>query len=333
MTRNQFLKTAIGLCLIKSYKPRHIETVLGAMRVQKMGLTLIHEHCLVDFIGADAIRYDRWDKAEVVDKVLPFLLEAKSKGIETLMDCTPAFLGRDVHVLKMLSEKSGINILTNTGYYGAVDYKYLPSWVYTDTVDQLAARWIDEANHGIEGTAIKPGFIKISVNGNKLSDIERKLIQTAGITHRETGLTICSHTGPAVAALDQLQELKSLKVNPNAFIWTHAQNELNKTYYTQIAKMGAWVSLDGMGWGGLENYVQWLDLLKANDCLHRVLISHDAGWYDPAKAQGGTLKGYTDIIDKTIPLLIQKGFKSRHIDQLLIKNPAEAFAIHTRIHA
>lgn len=329
LSRRHFIKASIGLALLRPRKP-FVITVAGEMRAANMGLTLVHEHFLVDFIGADKIHPSRWDVEVVAERMLPLLLEAKAKGVRTVLDCTPNFIGRDVQLLQLLSKRSGVNILTNTGYYGAVDYKYLPSWAFEESAEQLAARWITEAKEGIDGTGIRPGFIKIGVNGGELTELETKLITAAGITHLETGLTICSHTGPAVAAFGQLAVLQKMGVRPDAFVWVHAQNELKKHTYTQAAKMGAWVSLDGLGWGEVEHYANWLDILKDNDCLYRVLISHDAGWYDPEKPNGENIVGYTQIFERLLPLLEQKGFRGRHIDQLLVKNPAAAFALRVK---
>ncbi len=315
--------------LLKPGKP-YVVTINGKLATSKMGLSLVHEHFLVDFIGADKISTSRWDLDKVVEKVLPYLLEVKAQGVNTVMDCTPNFIGRDVRLFKILAEKTGLNILTNTGYYGAVGYKFLPEWAFTETAEQLAARWIVEARDGIDNTGIKPGFMKIGVNGGELSELETKLITAAGLAHLETGLTICSHTGPAVAAFGQIAVLQKMGIQPDAFVWVHAQNELKKHTYTQAAKMCAWVSLDGIGWGDIENYANWLHTLKANDCLHRVLISHDAGWYDPEKPGGENIVGYTNIFKKLIPLLEKKGFKARHIERLLVKNPAAAFAVRVR---
>ena len=64
--------------------------------------------------------------------------------------------------------------------------------------------------------------------------------------------------------------------------------------------------------------------------LHRVLISHDAGWYKPDEPNGGDLKGYTGIFKELLPLLRKKGFTEADIEQILVKNPAEAFAISIR---
>lgn len=329
LSRRQFLLTASIAPLLQ--KREQIITVNETIRPSQMGKTLIHEHMLVDFIGADKISFDRWDREEVVKVALPYLLEVKKYGIKTILDCTPAFLGRDMLLLRLLAQKSGLQILTNTGYYGAVDNKYLPTWAFTETAEQLADRWTAEFEKGIDGTDIRPGFIKIGVNPGHLSELHRKLIRAAGLTHLRTGLTICSHTGPAVAAFEELEELQRVGVHPSAFVWVHAQNESNKNLYTKAAQMGTWVSLDGMGWGNWENYATWIDLMKSNKLLHRVLISHDAGWYKPGEANGGKFVGFTAIFEKLFPILRQKGFSQDDFDQFLIVNPAEAFKIQVRM--
>ena len=104
-----------------------ILTVSGEISPEEIGLTLIHEHILVDFIGADSTGYHRWDKDSVVQKVLPFLEEIKERGVKTLVECTPSYLGKDPVLLQKLTEATGIQFITNTGYYGAVEGKYLPS--------------------------------------------------------------------------------------------------------------------------------------------------------------------------------------------------------------
>jgi phosphotriesterase-related protein len=328
--RRNFLKSCFSLLFIDFKREKYVYTVKGKILASSMDLTLIHEHILVDFIGADKITFERWDRKKVVDKMLHYLLEAKDKGVKTLLDCTPAFLGRDVFLLKEMMEKSGLQILTNTGYYCARNYIFLPPSAFNESAEEIAKRWINEFKNGIDGTEIKPSFIKIGVNGGALSALEQKIVTAAAITHLATGLTICSHTGPYIAALEQINLLKKHGVSPSAFVWVHAQSEFKKHTYTEAAKMGAWVSLDGLGWGSWENYAQWLDTLKANKCLNRVLISHDAGWFDPAKENGGEPKGFTYIFDELLPNLKKINFRQRDIHQLLVKNPAEAFGINIR---
>ncbi|WP_439474298.1 phosphotriesterase family protein [Algoriphagus formosus] len=306
----------------------YINTVAGPISIDSMGLTLIHEHMLVDFIGADSINSGRWNRDSVEQKVLPFLLEIKQYGVQSILDCTPSYLAKDPLLLKSLSEKSGIQILTNTGFYGAVGGKYLPDFVQTESAEQLADRWIAEFENGIEGTGIKPGFIKISVNeADTLSLIDQKLVKAAGITHQKTGLTIASHTGTWRTAVQEVRILQEIGVNPSEFVWVHAQNEPDFENYKVAAEMGVWISLDGIGWA-IDPYVDRLIFAKENGILGNVLISHDAGWYDPAKAGGGDFQPFTNIFEKLIPILNGKGFTEKDWDLLLKENPKSAFSIY-----
>lgn len=307
-----------------------IMTVTGPVHAGAIGNTLIHEHILVDFIGAGQINPNRWQQEEVVAKVLPHLKEVKDAGCRTFIDCTPNYLGRDVVLLRRLAALSGLNIVTNTGYYGGSDHKYLPAHAFTETAQALAVRWMKEWKEGIDGTTVRPGFIKISVNPAALSEISKKLIRAAALTHLQTGLTIASHTGPAVPALEQIALLRSEGVDASAFIWVHAQNETDLTYYISAAQAGAWVSLDGLSDNNVADYTRRLSFLRDEKWLSQTLVSHDAGWYDPGKPGGGNFRGYTTLFKKLIPALAQQGFTADEIDQLVRRNPQNAFAIRVR---
>jgi len=329
-SRREFMAVTLGALMVRPKKEFQIMTVKGLLPGKKLGRTLIHEHFLVDFIGANTTGTHRWKREHVVNRILPLLFEVREQGVKSIFDCTPAFLGRDVELLLQLSERSGLNMITNTGYYGAVQNKYLPSWAITETADQLAARWVKEFENGIDGTSIRPGFIKIGVDAPApLSSLHKKLVKAAAVTHLKTGLTICSHTGLASAAFEEIEILKQSGVHPNAFVWVHAQAEKDKSFHTRAAQAGTWVSLDGMGWGDYENYVDSLVRLKQQGLLKRALISQDAGWYNPDEPDG-PINGYTTLFSKVIPLLNKAGFGTNDIDQLLVSNPAEAMGIQIR---
>ncbi|WP_297336973.1 phosphotriesterase [Algoriphagus sp.] len=306
-------------------KTPYFNSVRGEIPLDSLGLTLIHEHLLVDFIGADAVSMDRWDRDSVIQKVLPYLMEVKKFGVKTMLDCTPSFLGKDPILLEQLSEKSGIQLLTNTGYYGAVEGKYLPAHAYSESAAQLAERWVAEFEKGIGETGIKPAFIKISVNEtDPLSSMDQKLVKAAGLTHQRTGLTIASHTGTWNTAAQELAILQEMGVDPSAFVWVHAQAEEDFENYKKAAELGVWISLDGIGWR-LSPYVDRLIYAKENGFLDQVLISHDAGWYDPSQIGGGEFQPFTTIFEELIPLLNEKGFEQEDWNQLLQENPKQAF--------
>ena len=75
------------------------------------------------------------------------------------MDCTPAYIGRDPRVLQKLARQTGLHILTNTGYYGGANDKFVPKHAYEESAAQLAARWVGEWKNGVEDTGVKPGFL------------------------------------------------------------------------------------------------------------------------------------------------------------------------------
>ena len=332
------LKPPLILCIIALFTahctPKKdgaiIMTVNGPVPIRDMGKTLTHEHILVDFVGAGEVNESRWDKSEVIKVVLPYLKEIKVSGCNTFIECTPSYLGRDPLLLKALSDSSGINIITNTGYYGARNNKFLPPHAFSETASQLAARWIKEWETGINGTGVKPGFIKIGVDRGSLSEMHQKLVTAAARTHLKTGLTIASHTGTAIPAFEEIEILKNEGVAPGAFIWVHAQAEKDIANHVKAAQDGAWISLDGLNDKNPGNYLKMLKNLKENGLLNKALISHDAGWYSPGEENGGSFKPYTALFNSLIPLLKDDGFSEDEIRRLLIDNPQRAFEISIR---
>lgn len=311
-------------------KQLHLITVTGEIPASSAGITLAHEHILVDFIGADSITPGRYNADTVFQYVLPYLLELKPLGIKTFIEFTPNYLGRDPLLLKRLSEASGLNIITNTGYYGAVGEKYLPKHVHTETAEQLAQRWIDEFNNGIEGTGIRPGFMKLSADQGPLTAAQKKIMKAGALAHLKTGLTIAVHSGDGNAAKEELAIFTANGVAPDAFIWVHAQNEKNFEVFKAMASQGVWVEFDNVHPEAIEAYVGFLKFMKENNLLHRTLLSHDAGWYDVIDPQSVTFRGYTALSTLLIPRLKENGFTENEIDLLIRKNPAEAFSIRVR---
>lgn len=329
MKRLIFLAIILSAC---SAQHRKIITVDGEINTTDMGICLEHEHVLVDFQRIQDGIADPLNEEEAIAKILPELEKLKEYGVRTIAECTPAYLGRNVSLLQKLSEKTGLSFLTNTGFYGAWNNRFIPKDILLLTADSIAAIWIDEFEHGIDKTTIKPGFIKIGVNRKPLSEFHERLTRAAAIAHKATGLTIMSHSGPAIAALQQLDILKEEGVAPNAFIWTHASEEKDWNLLLKAAREGCWISIDKYGWNAQTDsiYPELIERFKSEGLLKRVLISQDAGFFDPGQPET-TFKPYTTIFEKLIPALREIGFRDEEIDQLLVKNPAEAFIIRKRM--
>jgi phosphotriesterase-related protein len=335
MRRRRFLKIAAlaaGMAggpasLSREKTEPSVMTVRGPIATSRLGRTLMHEHVLVDFIGANQIQPGRYDPEEVFQTALPYLAKLKAAGGETLVDCTPAFLGRDAGLLRRLAEASGLNIITNTGFYGAANDKYVPEFAYRETVDELALRWVQEFEDGIPPDNIRPGIMKIGVDSGPLSAIDEKLVRAAARCHRRTGLAIASHTGDSVAAIAQLAVLKEEGVEPSAFIWVHAQNEKDRALHERAAQLGAWVEFDGISPDSVLQHIELVLSMKRAGYLHRLLISQDAGWYHVGEPKGGEFRGYDFLFTSFLPALRKAGASREDIHTLIVKNPRQALAL------
>jgi phosphotriesterase-related protein len=306
-----------------------VETVRGPIPARDLGRVLPHEHVLVDFVGAELVSPSRYDANQVFASVLPHLKRVRELGARSLFECTPAFLGRDPRLLARLSEASGLHLITNTGFYGARQNKFIPRFAQREIAQQLAARWIGEVRDGIADTGIRPGLIKCGIDTDpKLSPFHRTLIAAAALTHAATGLTIAVHTGRG-PGLEELDVLRERRVAPGAFVWVHAQGARDDDLFA-AAEKGAWLSFDGLNGPTLARHLHLCTQMKKRGFLSRVLLSHDAGWFDPAKPNGGEFRPFDLLFTKFLPLLLENGFTSTEVDQLTIRNPAEAFAIRAR---
>ena len=308
---------------------RRIMTVLGPIPPREIGRTLMHEHVMVDFVGAKKISPGRYDPNEVFQKALPHLKELKSLGCETLVDCTPNYIGRDPELLRRLSKATGLHIITNTGLYGAADDKYVPRFAYTESADELAARWVQESEDGIPPAGIRPGFMKIGVDSGPLSVIDAKLVTAAARTHRRTGLAIAAHTGDGTAALAELNVLKKAGVHPSAFIWVHAQSESDEGIHQRAAELGAWVEFDGIAPDTVDTHVELVMRMKRAGYLRRILISHDAGWYSVGELGGGDFRGYETLFTEFLPALRKAGASEDDVRTLLVRNPRNALTLRS----
>jgi predicted metal-dependent phosphotriesterase family hydrolase len=333
----QNLTLAAGACLASSLgcgtarKPDGmIMTVNGPIPASKLGFTLVHEHVMVDFIGATQTGKHRYNADDVYKTALPFLMDVRKHGCATFVDCTPAYVGRDVQILQRLSKETGLNMVTTTGYYGARKEQFYPQHMYTETAEQIAARWIAEYKNGIDGTDIKPGMIKCGVDNGPLTPAQRKTIEAAAITHLTTGLTIGVHTGNGAAAVEEMEILKAKGASLAAYIWIHAQNEKDASFHIAAAKQGAWISFDAVYPTDIDRYVEWAKLMKNEGLLQHVLFSQDSGWYHVGEPNGGEYEGYTTVFEKFLPALTRNGFTQEEIDLLFYTNPAEALAVKVR---
>lgn len=306
---------------------RKIITVRGAIEPNSLGRGLCHEHVMVDFIGADKTGPERWNDDEIVEVMEPYLRQVAEQGFTWFVDCTPAYLGRDVEVLQTLSERTGVHILTNTGFYGALREKYLPGFVQDETPGEIAKRWIREFEDGIDGTGIHPGFIKIGVDAKELTEGQVKIVQAAAKTHLATGLVIMCHVGGGNAALEVAHRIRDAGVAGQALIIAHADGIAPMSIHYELAEMGVWLEYDGIGTRRLERHVEMIQDMIGRGYAGQLFFSHDAGWYTVGQKKGGVVRPFTALVEEMLPALEKAGVEEKIIDQILRENPKKAFIV------
>ena len=302
-----------------------IYSVHGKMDVSELGVSLTHEHVMSRF-GLDPVYIAEYDKESLFAQVIPYLKEVKALGVDTIFDCTAAYFGRNVSLLKEISDSTGVEIITNTGFYGAASDKYVPESAIESSSEAIASGWIDEFENGINGTGIKPGFIKLAFD-NGASELDLKLFTAGILTHLSTGLTMAVHTEKNLTGVEkQLMLLEEYEVSPSAWVWVHASKVSDTDILIETAKKGGWISLDKFKAGEAEAYVSRIKLFREQDVLDKVLISHDGNSYN----RDGGLRGYQAVMTHLVPALKEAGFSDEEINQVMVINPRNAFKVGIR---
>lgn len=296
-----------------------INTVLGKISKKNLGNTRIHEHIL--WAWTEEVKTE-FDRKTVIDIMLPHLKELKSLGCNTLVEATTEGAGRDVHVLKELSEKSELNIITNCGIWDGLDYngKYIPERMINKNSNEIAEIWIEEFENGINNSSIKPGFIKIGLGDNdNISDFQLTFLRAAVITSEQTGLPIISHICSSQSAKKIVDILIEENMKLNKFVWSHADFSYDDQTIVELAKKGIWIELS---WhtGKSKNYHWYIDLINTMqdlDLLDKLLASQDAGGF-----HNGNIVSYKHFYYKFIRNCIYKNITHDILDKLLITNPS-----------
>lgn len=301
-----------------------IYTVLGPIAESDLGITLMHEHIMVDYIGADGVSKDRYSLSEVVETMLPYLKELKKAGCQTLVDATPPGNGRDVQVLRECALRSGVNIVTCTGTFRD---KGVSTAIRAMSIDEIVALWEEEFLEGIEETGIRPGFIKIALDDGPISHLQRKILRAAARTSLRTGLPIQSHTILPATVREAAEVLKEEGLPFDHFIWTHSDCERDVAAMVEMGRRGMWLQIDSIGFFPQEEHVQILKTLIKAGLLEQLLLSQDRGWYVVGKDKGKYVNPYHPILTEFIPLCQRRGLTDAEIEQMLVKNPARVLCI------
>ncbi len=301
-----------------------LHTTLGAYEASQLGLILPHEHIFVDLRTLETEGHGQASAEQVVRVMAPRLLEARSAGVSALVECTPQGVGRRVDLVLAASQAAGFPVVVATGVYRE---PWVPAWA-REAPEEILQGWMaGELETGIGQTGVRAGFIKLSAGDDGLTPVEEKILRAAGQAGAQTGAAIGSHTIRGRVVLRQLDILASLGFDPARFISIHAQAEADFALNLEVARRGAWVEYDGIGWGDDDDmYIRRiLQMLEAGFGA-QVLLSMDRGWFDPAQPGGENVKPFTYLSEVFLPKLRAAGVDEPTLRSLTIDNPFRAFS-------
>ncbi len=200
-----------------------VQTVLGLIPPESLGITLPHEHLLIDqtlggvyFIEPESpaeralahqpvclenlswVRYHTKDNLDnqILDSVELAIKEAmlfKLEGGCTIVDQTNRGIGRDPRALARISRATGLNIVMGCGYYA--DAPLTRERVDAMSEEAIAEEIVGEFAQGVDDTGIRPGIIGELGCSWPLKPNEAKGLRAGALAQQTTGAGINVHPG------------------------------------------------------------------------------------------------------------------------------------------
>ena len=295
----------------------NVNTVSGPIHVDELGITLTHEHLLIDLYRVTSIGDHLLDDPELaVQELAPF----RALGGGSLVDLTSEGLRRDPLALRQISQRSGVHIIMGSGWYREPFY---PPTIYTRSTNTLADYLVDEIENGVGGTGIRPGVLgEIGTEKDRFTPAMERVFRAVARAHCRTGLPIFTHATAGTLGLEQLDLLREEGVDLRWVVIGHADGRMDHNYHTAIARAGAYVGFDRIGRpliGPPSRHIAALQSLADQGLLDHVLLSQNVSLKSHLHYYGGL--GYDYILSDFVPLLRDAGFSQEQIDLLLIENP------------
>ncbi|MBM4436889.1 MAG: esterase [Actinobacteria bacterium] len=300
-----------------------LRTLAGDIAPDGVVGILPHEHITVDLAPLSAGGNRRPRRSDVWDDLRGKLRALADAGVDTLVECTPPYLGRDVALMRDLGAAAGIRVLTPTGLYRE---DWQPVDLHGADPDSLAdwmARDLSEAFSDETGQHARAGFIKLGCSNEVVRPAERNAIRAGARASRRTGATIVCHSPVGSRALEVLQMVVAEGAAPERLIVAHADSEPDLALIVEVARRGAWVEFDHIGARPDADEVHRIRHLAAAGLLDRVLLSQDVCGH--IAGRGGDGRAYTYLHTGFAAVLRTSGFTDHDVRQILRDNPVRAF--------
>ena len=339
------------------------QTVLGPIAGEAMGITLPHEHLLIDFEvmfrepdnGAERglarqpvslanlgwVRHhfsSNLDNLQLLDERVARdeALLFKHAGGQTFVDPTNRGLARDPLALARIARATGLNVIMGSGYYVAAAH---PADMDRRTSDDIARELVRDLTVGVDGTGVRAGFIGEIGTTWPWTDNEKKVVRAAVAAQRETGAALMIHPGRHERLPLQIVDfIRREGADLGRTIMCHIERTIaDPAVLTDLAATSVYLEYDLFGLetsyypynptfdmpNDGERMRQILGLIERGH-LDQILMSHDIAYKHCLSRWGGF--GYHHLLVNVIPRLRAKGADDKTIQTLLIDNPRRAFA-------
>ena len=298
-----------------------INTVTGEIPSENLGVTLTHEHIICrcePFYGALGEAF--FDRKRTVELSVRYLKHMKEKyKLQTMVDATVLNLGRDLDLLKEVSEKSEVYITSSTGLY----------WNYEPMVDRKSENSLAEL-FLLDAKAKKPALLKCAAENEQTVSYSKKLLSSLVKVQKETGLPIYVHTNANLLGKDIAEYVVSIGADTNKITVGHLSDISDVQPLLDIASFGLYIGLDRLRDDDayLDKNVQYVKTLVEKGYENKILLSHDAIIYsdfspDDSKYQkeNPDESRFTVLFRKFIPKLRNAGIPDSIINRIITENP------------
>src|SRR5438105_6183292 len=310
-----------------------VQTVQGPVDAAELGVVLIHEHLRFRDEAVAAEWPDRYDEAAEFEAALEAAGAAKSRGVQTIVDPTAMFGGRDVRFMARVAEQIGVRVIACTGIYS---YDYLPHYFENRDVDVMAEHFVADLQDGVQGSDIKAAFLTCAADAPGLTAHVEQIHRAVARASVQTGAPIMAHSMPAVETGPRQVEIFAQEGVDLARVQiAHCGDTDDVSYIEGLIDRGVYVGLDRYG---LEMFLPIdkrnataAELLRRGHA-ERMMISQDycatIDWYPPEarpvfEGQGAIRNwSMTLVFDEVVPALREQGaLDDQAFQTIFVGNP------------
>jgi phosphotriesterase-related protein len=311
-----------------------VQTVQGSVEAGELGVVLIHEHVRFRDEAVAAEWPERYDEQAEFAAAIEAVSAAKDRGVQTIVDPTAMFGGRDVRFMARVAQETGVRIVACTGIYS---YDYLPHYFENRDIDAMAEHFIADLQGGVQGTDIKAAFLKCAADAPGVTEHVEKIHRAVARASAQTGAPIMAHSMPAVGTGPrQVEIFEEEGVDLSRVQIAHCGDTDDVGYIEALIDKGVYVGLDRYG---LEMFLPIdkrnataAELLRRGHA-ERLVISQDfcptIDWYPeearPVFESQGAIRGWsmTLVFDEVVPTLREQGvLDDQTFQTIFVENPA-----------